>query len=587
VSFWFFPANSDLRQVTDGTCQNKENLVKIFKYFLLIVSAVLIATPALSFAAFPVCQSDSSDIDGDGYGWENNASCVVGEVSAVTSAANGSDGNITQWPHCTSATADPDGDGYGWENSSTCIVDANTTITTNDLVSPTVNEVITINDLGAGQFPICSNTASDPDSDGYGWENNATCVVSNTVTSIEDTPVAAVSVAETPIEVTAVAETVKPLTDAYPYRANGPYAGVLKRCALVAEVDNSCRLNELPFLGLVSFDPTVEDIMNRVVVTHDWMGARFEELLNSSPATLLRMFRSLAVIAIGSDVKPSSYSIVNARLKIDPYYLWMTVAEKRTIDTGDDFRTNFGAGLRFEYFRSFLKPDGNTINFPSLTDDSEREFADIVPAAMSLFFHELAHAVDFTPPWTFTDMDMSTSIYQSIINNSASWLSPTLQSVIPNQSTNLEELAGVRYRNELPLETHTRYRAEDAGALFANDGAVTFYSYSTIREDFANLVQAAMLKFQYDISMGVYFYNKPTVSDPTCVIAWGVMNRIANPSVIPRAEWAVNRAVASGGPIDDFFSSETGIELQSHRVGEDLCARQLKGQLPFYQRTVE
>jgi len=337
-------------------------------------------------------------------------------------------------------------------------------------------------------------------------------------------------------------------------RVGEPYASVLKRCALVTGVTESCTLNELPFIGLVTSDPTVEDIMNRVVVTHDWMGQRFEELLNNSPRTMLRMFQSLAVIAIGSDVNPSSYSILNARLNLDPYYLWLSVAEKRTIDTGDDFRTDFGPGLRFEYFRAFVKSDGDTLSFASLTDDSVREFADIVAPAASLLYHELAHAVDFTPVWT----------------NAANWLSPRLQSALPNRSTVLEGLGGVRYRNETPTETEKNYMASHVGGLFANDGAMTFYSYSSIREDFANLVEAAMLKYQYDISVGVYFYDKPTDTDPGCRVGWGVLNRIGNPSVIPRAEWAVNRAVATGSSIDNFFANGTGAEIP-HRVGEDLC----------------
>ncbi len=85
----------------------------------------------------PNCASSASDPDGDGYGWENERSCIV--VS-----------------HCASAASDPDGDGFGWENNRSCIVLPN---------------------QAQGRFPACTSSGSDPDGDGYGWENNKTCLV--------------------------------------------------------------------------------------------------------------------------------------------------------------------------------------------------------------------------------------------------------------------------------------------------------------------------------------------------------------------------------------------------------------------------
>lgn len=62
---------------------------------------------------YPFCASAASDPDGDGWGWENNASCVV--PGGTGTAPNG-------YPYCASAASDPDGDGWGWENSRSCVV---------------------------------------------------------------------------------------------------------------------------------------------------------------------------------------------------------------------------------------------------------------------------------------------------------------------------------------------------------------------------------------------------------------------------------------------------------------------------------
>jgi len=58
------------------------------------------------------CQSGDSDADGDGFGWENNRSCIV-----LKQTSN------SRFPACAKgAASDPDGDGYGWENNNTCLV---------------------------------------------------------------------------------------------------------------------------------------------------------------------------------------------------------------------------------------------------------------------------------------------------------------------------------------------------------------------------------------------------------------------------------------------------------------------------------
>jgi len=61
---------------------------------------------------------------------------------------------------CVSSASDPDGDGWGWENGRSCQVAAG---------ASTSNQ--------AGQF--CSSASVDPDGDGWGWENGRSCKVSS------------------------------------------------------------------------------------------------------------------------------------------------------------------------------------------------------------------------------------------------------------------------------------------------------------------------------------------------------------------------------------------------------------------------
>jgi hypothetical protein len=96
--------------------------------------------------SYPYCVSAASDPDKDGWGWENNMSCIVQTSS-------------TGYPTGVSAASDPDGDGWGWENNRSCIVQTS-----------------------SSGYPYCVSAASDPDGDGWGWENNRSCIVKKTTT---------------------------------------------------------------------------------------------------------------------------------------------------------------------------------------------------------------------------------------------------------------------------------------------------------------------------------------------------------------------------------------------------------------------
>ena len=132
-------------------------------------------------SGLPVCADRDSDPDGDGYGWENHASCIV------TSASNGSasetpvsndpapqPGSNGGHPVCQSIASDPDGDGYGWENGASCVVAAGTAQVDNTNTSNGGGQ--TSNPVMNGPA-VCASAASDHDNDGWGWENGQSCRV--------------------------------------------------------------------------------------------------------------------------------------------------------------------------------------------------------------------------------------------------------------------------------------------------------------------------------------------------------------------------------------------------------------------------
>ena len=129
------------------------------------------ATGAKAANGMAYCSNQGVDADGDGFGWQNNASCVVAGSKADTH------------PTCASSASDPDGDGYGWENEKSCIVVVHCASAASDADGDgfgweNERSCIVLKKTNNSGFPSCAQgAASDPDGDGYGWENNATCVV--------------------------------------------------------------------------------------------------------------------------------------------------------------------------------------------------------------------------------------------------------------------------------------------------------------------------------------------------------------------------------------------------------------------------
>jgi len=133
--------------------------------FVLGVSMLSTSVHAQSY---PSCSSASVDQDNDGYGWENNRTCLVDGSSGAGSTVQSN--SLSGVPICSSGVSDPDFDGWGWENNASCVVAGSATATSSQ--SGTAS-----NPDNMQTFPICSSSVVNPSFNGWGWENNATCVV--------------------------------------------------------------------------------------------------------------------------------------------------------------------------------------------------------------------------------------------------------------------------------------------------------------------------------------------------------------------------------------------------------------------------
>lgn len=126
----------------------------------------------------PLCSSSQADPDGDGWGWENNRSCLTS-----TTDSNSTNGI------CSSAAADPDGDGWGWENNQSCIVSSGSAATTPAAVPSATNNTV----------PACVSLAADNNNDGWGWENGQSCLITSSTQNTTATTGASSASAPPPV----------------------------------------------------------------------------------------------------------------------------------------------------------------------------------------------------------------------------------------------------------------------------------------------------------------------------------------------------------------------------------------------------
>lgn len=331
-------------------------------------------------------------------------------------------------------------------------------------------------------------------------------------------------------EQTALIQTVVP----------SPLSTPLMDCLVELKV-GACTFENVPLIGMETASPTIDDVMARVIVSHEWMGVRFREILERMPPDILLLMRGLTGVVISYDIRPSFYTSQTGAMYLDPDRMWLTEDERAVIETTPDFRGEFAKKLDFIMLWRYV--DNNT-DIRSLS----RSLDSISLRTAALLFHELAHANDFFPAAS------QRSLNRNI--NMAALASPTpsirLANTLPLGSNVMRGLAQISFNANDVAATPAQaaLTAEDIAVEFPSDNANDYYNYSTSFEDLAMAFEEAMMYVNYGISRDVAVTNFPdSNSCRDYVVAWGQRNRIADPAVQARSVLAVEtllpeRAVA-------------------------------------------
>ena len=362
------------------------------------------------------------------------------------------------------------------------------------------------------------------------------------------------------------------LDDAEAFDSEGPYSSVLARCIRASTNGESCSLTELPLLAMEVDVPEIDDIMQRLVVSHRWMGERLLEALAQLPVEILDLMGAVTAIVIDDETRPSYYSSRTGAIYLDPALLWLTNEEKATVSTEPDFRSGFGADLRFHSLARYVLNDDYAYPFYPLGGTDERELEDILYRLAALLLHELAHANDYFPPSIIADLDPNQSVSQAANTWASERISERLTTDSPLTSDLLFGLAEVMFRGQPPSASQRALSGADVGAGFEPDVASDDYNYSTPREDVAMLFEEAMMKYFFDIDRDIAFTQVPAgpAGCDDYIVEWGNRNRVGDEEVIARAEFVVT-AMLPGLPDSSLFFDELPFPT-AMQTGQGWCS---------------
>ncbi|MCU8010567.1 MULTISPECIES: hypothetical protein [unclassified Shewanella] len=335
-----------------------------------------------------------------------------------------------------------------------------------------------------------------------------------------------------------------PVARTHAYRPTSPYANVLANCVYSNQLNDSCTINTLPLIGQTSSDLNRETILNRVLVSHDWMGDNFAAFLAQMDpnSDFARLLQSVTAVVISYDVRPSFYWVVTGAIYLDPNDLWLTPSQRDTINEAPDYRSNFGNDLNFVMPWRYVKDNQYASLGVPITVRANRTLAQINPDLASLLYHELAHANDFFPRSVHATLTGPRLLDDySRRNANKSLISDQVSKTYPLTSTEMMGLANVSFLGAAASNVQKAYQASDVSTFFSTDIASDFYAYSSTREDTAMLFEEAMMSYRYQILRDVAVTNKPAIlTADSLIIDWGQRGRIAQDSLENRAALVID-----------------------------------------------
>ncbi|KGJ86703.1 hypothetical protein [Colwellia psychrerythraea] len=347
------------------------------------------------------------------------------------------------------------------------------------------------------------------------------------------------------------------------FNRQSPYADALINCVYSNTLTSSCTLSQTPLLAKevnnTSVTPSIESIMDRVVVSHQWMGDRFKDFLmnNDTNDDIKNLLRATTAIVISYDVRPSFYWAATGAIYLDAENFWLTPDERDTINEAPDYRANFGQDLQFTMPWRYVKQNAYASQSYSKSERVTRTAEEALYRLTSLMYHELAHANDFFPSNEWYVHNSEQRVLDAA--TSTTFESDELAISFPLNSQEMRGLAQVSFTGESANQTQKNYLPADIEEFFSPESASDYYAYSSLREDYAMLFEELMMQSRFNVIRDVAITNQPSgenISTADYIVTWGQRGRIGDDKLRDRVLFTASRVLPE-------FDSQTAMNLVS------------------------
>lgn len=350
----------------------------------------------------------------------------------------------------------------------------------------------------------------------------------------------------------------------YAFKPASPYAAVLAGCVYGANLryrgaqQNTCPLSRLPFLAQDSGGglPTVEQVMDRVVVSHDWLGRTFENFLRTqdSRGDFRRMLNSVTAVVLGAQVRPSFYYALTGAIYLDGDNFWLTPDERDTVNEAPDFRSDFGNDLQYSDLWRYVQNNRSIFVFFDARSRVNRDVSYLLNESGWLMYHELGHALDFLPPSQYAGLNRALDPWGNISPrySSRQLTSDLITASSPLRSAEMAGLAQVKFQGVAANATQRGYTPLQVAGFFSIDRATDEYNYSTTYEDVAMSLEEFLMQNRLGIQRDKAITDKiiATTTSSTAIVRWGQRGRVGEADIKPRVRSIVQQLTPWLNPND-------------------------------------
>lgn len=363
-----------------------------------------------------------------------------------------------------------------------------------------------------------------------------------------------------------------------PLNPKNQYAAKMQECIYADTEKKSCKVSDLPLLGLDKNKITIQDILDRTLVSHDFLAVAFREVLFRMPKETLQMFGSITAVVISDKINPSFFYANTGAIYISGRYLWSNKAEWDIVSGVQDSRESAGFLLQYIFDHDYIK-NGKSIS--KRAKNAFQTYDEMAPKTARVLFHELTHANDYFPRAYYSKMVVEdkksyiVTAYDHYDNKEIA--SQNLPSKLI--SSKLTHIADVLYFGSPATTTDQATLAEEVISEFRSDLATDLYSYSNHFEDLAMCAEEALMLYYYHMPRFIVVIKLPgpkfnSPENYVYEISWGVKSRVADVAIKNRAVFAVENdlGVKISQQVSDHLDTIQPKEIQANTSWDDVYA---------------